>query len=222
MNARLRLMGLMIAGWSVGCGGNTFTEGQNGGDAAPADGGAQDGDIADVGLDSSPPLIPGCPTSAPAEGTSCATESLECEYGDAWWNVACDVVMQCDSGQWQTAHLSYEPCTPEPGPNPASCPATSMSVAQGSVCEANDSSCYYPDAFCQCIVPLGGPVQIDGGTAYWSCLPGNGCPYPRPVLGSACTAVGTYCTYEECSYGQSCTDGAWQGSEEACASAGGP
>jgi hypothetical protein len=226
MNSCTRWVGIVIAGWSVGCGGTTFTEGQSDGDASASDSSAsdanaRDGDISDGGAsDSSPPLVHGCPTAAPTAGAACTDESLECEYGNAWWSVACDVVMQCTNGQWQSAHPSYEPCSPEPGPNPSGCPSTSGSIAQGSVCAPNDESCYYPDAFCQCIVPLGGPAQIDGGTAFWSCLPGMGCPYPRPPLGSACTQPSSDdCTYEACSYGQSCVNGAWQGSAEACASA---
>jgi hypothetical protein len=225
MNGRLRWMGLVGVCSSVACGGNAILEG--GGDASANDSGVEDGGAPDAivsdggALDSSPPLVHGCPATAPAAGASCVDETLECEYGGAWWSVSCDVVMQCEGGEWQSARPSYEPCSSEPGPNPTSCPATSSSVPQGSVCPASDTSCYYPDAFCQCIVPLGGPAEIDGGTAYWSCLPGDGCPYPRPPLGSACSASSSNdCTYEQCSYGQSCVGGAWQASEEACASSG--
>ncbi len=218
-----RFVAIAIAGLSIACGGNTFTEAQDGSDAAAndssaKDAGAPDGDPSDGNVgDSSPPLVHGCPTAAPTAGTACVDEMLECEYGDAWWSVACDVVMQCESGQWQRTQLSFEPCSPEPGSNPASCPATSSAIPEGSVCAPSGTNCYYPDAFCQCTVPLGGPVLIDGGTANWTCLPGDGCPYPRPRLGSACTSASTVCNYEECSYGQMCVNGAWQGEEEGCA-----
>ena len=226
MNARMGWVAVVMAGWSVGCGGNAFTNAQgsdDGGanDSSVEDGGGQDGDISETGVqDASPPLVHGCPTAAPTAGTTCSDESLQCEYGDAWWNVACDVVVQCDSGQWKSVQLAYEPCSPKPGPNPASCPATAASVPQGSACAPRDTTCYYPDMFCQCSVPLGGPVEIDGGSASWSCLPGDGCPFPRPLLGTACTANTVICNYEECSYGQMCVNGSWQGEEEGCATAG--
>jgi hypothetical protein len=221
MNARYRVVGLVVVVWSVGCGGTTIAGNPNdddAGDSSAPDGGMNDSDISEVGYpDSSHPLLPGCPASAPTAGSACSVESLQCEYGNAWWSVACDVVEQCTNGEWQTTQLSFDPCSPEPGPNPASCPATSGDVPQGSSCSPANTNCYYPDAFCQCAVPLGGPIQIDGGSAYWTCLPGTGCPYPRPPLGSACVTNENVCNYEDCSYGQMCVNGAWQGEEEGCA-----
>jgi hypothetical protein len=68
-------------------------------------------------------------------------------------------------------------------------------------------------------VPIGGPVQIDGGTPDWGCVPEQGCPFPRPLLGVACNSPGQTCTYEACSYGETCQNGAWQADEEGCAGA---
>ena len=119
---------------------------------------------------------------------------------------------------------SFEACTPKPGPNSASCPATYASVPLGASCAATGLSCTYGQGLCSCQEPLGGPIQIDSGTGphgYWGCVPEQGCPFPRPRLGSACASVGLYCTYEACSYAQTCQGGVWQGQSEACAVPGG-
>jgi hypothetical protein len=184
-------------------------------DAAPP----SDGDIPDgyIIVDASPPWSPVCPASKPAVGSACSDENLQCEYGDAWWNVACDAVLQCQQGKWQIDHVSYVPCTPAPGPNPAACPPSYADVPQGTSCNDNGESCVYSQAMCSCRTPLG-PVFEDGG-ASWYCLPEVGCPMPRPRIGTGCTGAATYCTYAECEYSQECTNGVWQGQEEACAGA---
>jgi hypothetical protein len=154
-------------------------------------------------------------------GATCAHENVQCEYGDAWWSVACDSVVQCQNGQWATYQPSFEPCSAKPGPNSASCPADYAAVPQGSMCATTGVSCVYDQGECACQVPLEGPIEIDGGTGYWGCVPEQGCPFPRPPLGSACSSEGTNCTYEACSYAQTCQGGLWEAQEEACAQAGG-
>jgi hypothetical protein len=72
---------------------------------------------------------------------------------------------------------------------------------------------------------LGGPVQLDSGASLeWICLPEEGCPFPRPRLGSACAGSvepgGQVCTYEACSYAQVCRNGVWQAQQAECAGAG--
>ena len=116
---------------------------------------------------------------------------------------------------------SFEPCQPQPGPNGAACPSDYAAVPQGSPCATDGLSCIYTEGECGCQVPLGGPVEIDGGTGYWSCVPEQGCPFPRARLGTACTSTQSDCTYEQCSYAQACQDGVWQAEEEACAGAAG-
>jgi hypothetical protein len=231
----LSALGALLVVASSACGGAVFSSGSPGdGDSgphdaatvdspasdggqtdAPADGNAPDG----PGPDATPPWSPDCPASAPVAGSACTQENLQCEYGDAWWSVSCDVVMECDNGQWGTTKPSYEPCTPEPGPNPAQCPATYADVPEGP-CKQAGLTCQYPDGQCSCQVPVG-PIEIDGGTADWTCLPGDGCPPQRPRLGTACTMEGASCTYVACSYGEACMGGVWQGEEEGCAGAAG-
>jgi hypothetical protein len=103
-------------------------------------------------------------------------------------------------------------------PNTAACPTDYASVPQGSACSTDGLSCIYEQGECSCQVPLGGPVQIDGGTGYWGCVPEQGCPFPRARLGSACSGD-AMCTYEACSYAQNCQGGVWQAQQEACAGA---
>lgn len=214
------------------CGGSVFTGASPGGDSGAGDGSARDsapgpfdgGGPDGFGDDSSAPWSPVCPATAPTAGTACSMENLQCEYGSAWWSVACDQVMQCESGRWTTFQPSFEPCSAEPGPNATDCPPTFADVPQGSVCATTGLSCVYAQGQCACQVPLEGPVEIDGGTGYWGCVPEPGCPYPRARLGTACTSAQSNCTYEECSYAQACDNGVWQAEEEACAGAvgGGP
>jgi hypothetical protein len=210
---------LCLAG-ATACGGDV-------GSLATADAGGSDsggGSDGGGGTDSSPPLSAGCPTAVPSTGSSCTNEGLQCEYGDSWWSVSCDPVVQCNGGQWSTYKPSFEPCSPQPGPNAASCPSDYASVPQGSACTTTGLSCVYAQGECSCQVPLEGPVLIDGGSGYWGCVPEQGCPFPRPPLGSACTnpsGTESDCTYEACAYAQTCQNGAWVALEEACAGTGG-
>jgi hypothetical protein len=220
------------AAFVLGCGGAVFTQGESpgGDDGGTADSGAHDsgpgpsdsGPAPDspVPIDSGPgPWSLVCPGTTPAIGAACNTETVQCEYGDSWWNISCDTVVQCVNTQWTSYKPSFSPCTPAPGPNPSSCPTDYASVSQGSACSTNGLSCYYPQGVCACQVPLGGPVQLDGGTGYWGCVPEPGCPWPRPRLGSTCHLEGTSCTYEACAYAQQCINGMWQAQLEACAGA---
>ena len=215
------------------CGGATFEYG--GGDAAPADGGTDarpsppppppaDGGRSDASpVDGGMPWSPECPNAVPAIGAPCNNEGLECEYGDAWWNVACDVVVQCTSGAWASYQASFEPCSPKPGTNPAACPATYQDVPTGTECSATGTDCYYDQGMCACEVPLGGPILLDAGMqGSWSCNPGLGCPFPRARIGAACGQEGQTCIYADCDYGQMCMGGVWQAAEIGCAGAGAP
>lgn len=180
-------------------------------ESGASEAGGPDGNAADAS-----PWSPDCPTDPPTAGTPCTQPQLQCEYGDAWWSVSCDVVMECQGGQWGNARPSFEPCSAQPGPNSSQCAATFADVPRGSSCSPAGFTCRYPQGQCSCQLPLGGPVLIDGGSASWGCLPGTGCPYPRLRLGVACSSDGKFCTYEACSYGQSCQGGVWQAQPEVC------
>jgi hypothetical protein len=227
-----------LAGLTVGCGGSVFTGAQGGADSGagdgavhdsgpgPSDGGGPDGSGGPDGFgdDSSTSWSPVCPETLPGSGTACSHENVQCEYGSAWWSVACDEVVQCQSGRWAVYQPSFDPCSPEPGPNAASCPADYASVPQGTACTSNGLSCIYAEGQCACQVPFEG-IPIEAGAGYWGCVPEQGCPFPRARLGAACTASSQLdCTYEQCSYAQTCQDGVWQAQEEACAgtAGGGP
>lgn len=236
-----RLAAAVLASLAVGCGGSVFTSGDTGGgdgggggsssgggdgggshDAGPgpSDGGGG-GHDAPSGNDSGPGWSPVCPATIPTIGSTCTQETVQCEYGKAWWNVSCDQVVQCDNGRWAGYQATFEPCTPEPGPNSSACPADFAAVQQGSACTDTSLSCQYSQGTCACQVPLGGPILLDGGGGSWGCTPEPGCPVPRPRLGSACSLEGTTCTYEECAYGQTCINGTWQSQPEGCAEAAG-
>jgi hypothetical protein len=205
-----------------GCGGSVASvpAGDHDAEPGPSDAG---GDVvahdAPVG-DGNQPWSPVCPDTIPAIGSACTQENLECEYGSAWWNISCDKVVQCQSGAWTSFMPSYDPCSPAPGPNPAGCPANLSDIPQGGSCEDTTLSCdYLPNAICSCSLPLGGPVQVDAGGS-WACLPEQGCPLPRPTVGTACDTENQMCTYQQCSYAQTCEGGVWQAQLEACAAQG--
>src|SRR6202042_3278987 len=105
----------------------------------------------------------------------------------------------------------------QPGPNAAACPASYASVPQGDSCASTGLSCLYALGLCTCQAPFGLPGGPSNGGGYWGCVPEQGCPFPRPRLGTACSSEGTDCTYEACSYDQVCHDGVWQAEQEACA-----
>jgi hypothetical protein len=191
-----------LAGVTCACGGSVANAGP--------DGGGPDG-----GSEQSGPWSPVCPESAPAVGSPCTQDMLQCEYGDAWWNVSCDVVMQCMGGQWTADTQLSDPttCTPKPGPNVADCPQSPMDVGTGTVCAQVDEQCFYgQNGNCTCtITNAGPPPDTDAAPKpYWQCVPGPGCPGIRQRLGSACTST-NLCFYVVCGYQQVCQDGVWQG-----------
>jgi len=176
------------------------------GGASPDDAGAADG------WGSSPdggPWSPLCPENLPAAGTPCAPESAECEYGDGWWNPACDTFVVCRKGAWQTETPYPATCSPPPGPNSASCPA-GQGIVSG-VCPSDGLTCRYEEgSTCQC-GHFDGP---DGGIT-WDCFPGAGCPSTRPRIGSPCAST-IGCTYIPCEFDESCALGIWVSTPTGC------
>ena len=160
-----------------------------------------------------------CPATLPATGTACNRENLECEYGDATWNVACDAVVQCQNGQWWSYEASYDTCTPKPGKNPASCPASYASIPQGQACDASGLSCAY-DEGARAAARRSSSVRsrpTAGAPPSGRATRGKGAPHRARVSGArARRSRGTTCEYVTCGYAQTCSDGVWQATQEEC------
>ncbi len=158
-------------------------DGASNSDGSAGDGGTPWGVPPDGG-----PWSPICPEMPPTLGTACslAAESAWCEYGDAWWDLSCDTLVQCVAGQW-TVVQTLSPCFPQPGPNSSECPATPGAV-QGPCADAG-LTCYYGmGLFEGCRATChAGPMWTEG--------PQGGCPDARPRFGSACEAPGLVCNY---------------------------
>jgi hypothetical protein len=203
-----RIVAFLVVAGVVACGGATVDPLQDGGN----------------GNDSGPPPSdagsPYCPSSPPAEGSSCSSPNLYCEWGNDP-NMSCNTIAQCVGGQWMVQKPSGQCPTP---PNPSACPATFASVPVGQHCgDLVGTTCEYPQGFCGCAVPSGGPYPEDASAvATWICdAPQAGCPMPRPKLGTACSQPGLQCDYSPCSLptGASlvCQNGAWQDQPYGCA-----
>jgi hypothetical protein len=211
----------VLLGLASACGGSTFTpDGGATHDAAPDGSGSTDGggignDGGSPGDASSSP----CPSAAPADASACGTDGLECEYGS---NPVpeCNTVATCDSAHWAV----QPPTTGDACPTmrSPSCPASFSAASPAVHCEPLGLVCDFAEGRCDCSVG-GGPVPLDASAAArWHCqTPGDGCPEPRPGLGTPCTTEGTSCDYGSCTVqggsGQQCHNGTWQTEAFACA-----
>ena len=218
--ASCRCISFLAAILALGCGGKTSGE-QQLGDSGSSSGGPSDtGGSPDAGSDSLPswdasddaPWSAVCPIATPTIGSACNGNGTECEYGDAWWNVSCDTIVACSSGQWSDYEASGQTCLPAPAPNSQSCPPDYGVIVQKSACPNAGLECFYGQgAYCEC---LGADAALGGG---WRCLPETGCPSTRPRLGSPCDSIYT-CTYAECAYAEVCSEGVWQSDRIGCSS----
>jgi hypothetical protein len=151
-----------------------------------------------------------CPATVPGIGSPCSQDTIVCEYGDAWWNVACDTIAQCSSGQWSATSLGVEPCLGAPGPNPPQCP-TNGYIVDKTPCENLGLTCnYLQGVVCQCV----SDAPTDSGSI-WDCPLDPTCPTTRPRLGASCVGEQT-CTYELCAYSEICQGGVWQPQPDNC------
>lgn len=147
-----------------------------------------------------------CPASPPSGGTSCPVVGLECEYGmDA--NPACNEIEHCTTSGWSypapTAH-----CT-------GMCPPKYSDVPIGRVCSPEGLDCSYMEGQCDCAMTL----PLSRMFPVWQCFaPGNGCPEPRPRLGSSCSDASLSCNYGACYGGVAmvCRDGYWHQASVLC------
>ena len=142
-----------------------------------------------------------CPESEPAVFGACQHAGLECEYGNAWWNVSCDDVFECMNGQWQTVEPNgLSTCEPAPGPNPSSCPADQGGFTEGSQCAVPGVDCFYGQGL-NCICGVVGDASVWGCTA-------PGCPTSRPRLGAGCN-ITNVCGYGPNGFTEGCSGGIW-------------
>ena len=128
-----------------------------------------------------------------------------CEYGTSP-NPQCDVSVYCHNGTWSVDH-TYCP--------PGTCLTTYADVPQGQACMPNGLDCAYAQGQCNCSASSpAGP----GPNPTWQCFQPQGCPEPRPRIGSPCTQPGQSCDYGACAGGvsESCTGGYWQQQAVAC------
>jgi hypothetical protein len=167
-----------------------------------------------------------CPQTEPSAGTPCSTGGTVCEYpnGALQFDPACSSIVKCtDVGledapntTWVSVQFGLfgvgSMCQPD-GPNPSSCPATFAELANGA--DAGSASfCLYSNGACSDGYSCNTPADLPG-PANWYCTAASAtCPFPRPRLGSPCTA-NQGCEYADDpafgEYSQSCVDGAWQG-----------
>ncbi len=176
--------------------------------SAPSDGG-NGGNNFGAGT----PWSPVCPDALPALGSPCtpthtaAPVPVACEYGDAWWDVACDTVVTCDGG-WTIATPAGTQCTPKPGRNPASCPSSLGALPHA--CASGSPTCYYGTVTCFCQIE-GLPYPPPDAGMFWSCdVPQGACPAVRPRLGAACSNDGLLCNTGGGLFGEECLGGFWQ------------
>lgn len=155
-----------------------------------------------------------CPVSVPTENSSCSHEGAECEYGTNT-DYLCNTIAMCQGGQWLYSKGTGAMCSTGLGPD---CPAQSSLVDVGGACSPYGERCNYPDYVCECSYPAGPPTA----NPEWECEnPAQGCPIPRPRLGSACNAPASLsCDYGSCTVSGgvrlSCQAGAWVRESVAC------
>ena len=145
----------------------------------------------------------GCPASPPTVGAACSPANMQCEYGSNP-NPNCNQLFGCTSSGWVN-QSSGAACPPS-----NLCPSSYASVPAGQNCSPDTLTCAYPEGECICTTNLGGPQSQ---TAQWDCIPAtNGCPSPRPDIGTSCSQPGLDCNYGACGGGVDlvCKDGRWQ------------
>lgn len=212
-----RLLGCLIGCGALGCGGTVAASPAN--DGGTVDSNTDSGVLVDSGapVDSESPSdapwgVPPdggpwstvCPANPPTKGGACSPEGVQCEYGDGWWNVSCDTVLECMNGTWSNYTPGSEACLPAPGPNPSGCPINPGAIGSESACPTPGLTCWYGQgANCLC----GSPFLDAGSEPKWGCTPEPGCPNARPRLGASCT-TSPICLYAGC-FGEQCKNGVW-------------
>lgn len=143
-----------------------------------------------------------CPSNPPTQGAACATDQLACEYGSNP-DPSCNQLYRCNAGAWQE-QSSATICLSQ-----TACPTSYASVPLGQDCTSNGLACGYPQGECICTTSSGG---LQKPTPSWECFtPPEGCPNPRPDLGTSCASPDLQCDYGACSGGIAvqCKSGVW-------------
>jgi len=141
--------------------------------------------------------LPSCPSSAPADGSSCSHRGFVCEFGGGEHD-RCSTIATCSNtptSTWSVEHDST--CTPN---NDPSCAVDFNSNAVGSTCPTSGVDCDYTDGRCSCVPCAGGMSSGQTGFAWqcraWSQDIDAQCPSERPALGSSCKKDGLICRYD--------------------------
>jgi hypothetical protein len=204
------------SGSGGGSGGSSGGSGSGGGSGGSSGSGGGSGS-------SSGGLVAACPAQAPANGASCSSPGITCEYGSDP-NASCNTRASCPGTTWVVTKAGSGAACPTSSAGQGGCP-TSYPGGTAGTCSPRNADCAYPQGRCDCTVLLGGPVHVnpDGGMPdpEWVCeQPGQGCTEPRPLLGSACSTEGETCDYGSCTLpggvAEICTNGAWTETEIPC------
>jgi hypothetical protein len=209
---------VVLAAGFVACGGSTFSNGgADGGTPGPN---ANDGGSFDSGANDGSPGGD-CPANVPAAKNACSPAGLSCEYGGTGDHLLCSTMAECQpsasgGNQW-FVNAPAASCVASPSQNPLGCPPTFGTIPTGASCPREPASdCVYPEGTCGCV-----SCAPDGGgtiATEWVCDPWptpNGCPEPRPRIGSPCASEGQSCMYADlCSVGNGqpamgCQNGRW-------------
>jgi hypothetical protein len=188
----------------VGSGGGGEAGSAGGAGANVGDDGGKAGASADGRLEARPPLA--CPEQAPADGTACAEEGLNCGWGDDVRGDNCRPHASCASHHWNVKTPDSNSCPPLH--SIGVCPANTFAA-----CTDNTTCTKADGTFCRCTSsPPTSPVGVD--PPQWYCHrqdPGI-CPVSEPNFGTACAPDGTQCPYfwVDCqSPVRICAGGAW-------------
>jgi hypothetical protein len=189
------------------CGGTTSpgVGSGDGGGGTDSGTGADGGTGSDSGGDSGGGAI--CPATPPASGSMCSPQGLQCEYGTSP-DPGCNMLAGCTASGWEYALGGN--CTM------GQCASSYGSVPVNQNCAGdNGLVCGYAQGTCTC--SYGAPPHVNGPV--WQCFPAaDGCPSPRPDIGTACSDPGKSCDYGACQGGIAlqCTGGVWQEQMTAC------
>jgi hypothetical protein len=138
-------------------------------------------------------LSTGCPTDAPANGSSCTTASLECSWGT-------DPRFGCRTGGTCSSALKWEIweyACPEPAPK---CPATAPTSGSKCSLAREGITCVYSSSAgttaYTCDNCDGNLCEADN--LWYATDLASGCPDAVPNWGASCSSPGLTCNYDWC------------------------